>query len=229
MIFMDNPRAIRPVFTPLDAPPFYKKFMVEFNWFPGLSHSQTSRCINSLHAAADSLSLAPTLEVSTRSNDNLGRALSAFNLSLSMGGIEAPIECFFQGSKVFEHGGPYSDLYHATAHDAKTDPRIKQSGSITGFEMVGRRYPIYPRTSFYDHLYIRVLFENPNLLDAASKYASFTDIAFNPKKSLNCQAQSLAICVALANIGLIEQYAMDPDSWFLAQTNHDDTQQSLGI
>ena len=37
----------------------------------------------------------------------------------------------------------------------------------------------------------------------------FTDIAFNPKKSLNCQARSAALYVALARDGITEPWALD--------------------
>ena len=36
------------------------------------------------------------------------------------------------------------------------------------------------------------------------EYAGFTDIEFNPKKSLNCQARSCALYVALTQSGTVD-------------------------
>ena len=63
-----------------------------------------------LHEAAKSKGYFPLLEVSTKSEVVLGQRLSAFNLKAKSDMIgEIPLECAFQGSKVFENGGPYTD------------------------------------------------------------------------------------------------------------------------
>lgn len=52
------------------------------------------------------------LEVSTKSTNPTGVALSAFNLKFYeiKTDREYPLENIFQSSKVFERGGPYRDL-----------------------------------------------------------------------------------------------------------------------
>ena len=40
-------------------------------------------------------------------------------------------------------------------------------------------------------------------------YDSFTDIEFNPKKSLNCQAKAAAIFIGLTNAGIIDDALKD--------------------
>ena len=61
----------------------------------------------------------------------------------------------------------------------------------------GERWPLEPKTAFYDWLYIRLLRQRDHTEDDLAKYQSFTDIEFNPSKSINCQARSCALFVAL--------------------------------
>ena len=62
------------------------------------------------------------------------------------------MECAYQGSKVFERGGPYTDLYSVDVRTAKRDPRLKESGRLTGFLFEGFKFPLEPKTVFYDWL-----------------------------------------------------------------------------
>lgn len=50
------------------------------------------------------------LEISTKSQSELGRKLSAFNLEYIINNKKYPLECVFQSSKVFENGGPYREF-----------------------------------------------------------------------------------------------------------------------
>ena len=67
--------------------------------------------------------------------------------------------------------------------------------------------PLIPKTAFYNWLYINALLENPELAQKVLEYDAFTDIEFNPGKSLNCQAEAAALFVALNRQGLIDQCA----------------------
>src|SRR5438067_12545803 len=92
------PRANRPICVPLSGAPRVGTVEVEFDWFPGFALVQQQRSIASLHDAARSLGYASTpLEISTRSTEELGCALSAFNLRVphpTLGVI--PLESAFQ-------------------------------------------------------------------------------------------------------------------------------------
>ena len=59
---------------------------------------------------------------------------------------------------------------------------------------------------FYDFLYINALISNPDLCERVMGYDTFTDIEFNPKKSLNCQARAMAIFVILKKNNLLKDY-----------------------
>lgn len=190
--------------------------IVEFEWFPGLSVSQKQKSIRSLHAAAGKRNLLNLLEISTKSEAHLGVALSAFNLHMTTaGGRVASIESIFQGSKVFKDGGPYLDLLEMPSRAAKTDPRLQSSGVLTGFRLKGRDWGLQPTTAFYDWLYLTALRQSPKLADSLMDYDGFTDIEFNPERSLNCQAASAALFVALKRRDILDAAMETPES-FLA-------------
>ncbi|WP_409563739.1 DUF6977 family protein, partial [Klebsiella pneumoniae] len=97
---------------------FVKTELVEFKWFPGMSVSQKQKSIDSLHEAAKTNlpNVDKILEISSKSRDSLGIALSAFNLSFTTLKHQRTltIECAFQGSKVFQRGEPYTDMFAMT-------------------------------------------------------------------------------------------------------------------
>jgi hypothetical protein len=209
--------ATRPVFVPAPSKsPPVNEIDVDFIWHAGLSPSQVRKSIASLHEAAERKGIAPCLEISSKSPAELGNSLSAFKLL-----VEAPgqpsisVECAFQGSKVFERGGPYTDLYERTSREAKTDDRLHTSGRIVAFRYFGEEFPIVPATAFYDWLYLQALSQNPHLADQLMAYAGFTDIVFNPAKSLNCQARAAALYVAARQLGVVEKMVADRD-YYLA-------------
>ncbi len=109
------------------------------------------------------------------------------------------VESAFQSSKVFENGGPFKDLLAKTSKEAKKDVRLKESGKLIAFEFSGKRWKLEPKTLFYDWLYINALSTEMNrtIADEITNYNAFTDIEFNPQKSINCQARSAALYVSL--------------------------------
>jgi len=200
--------AMRPVFVPGKRKNEADVYMTEFQWNSGLSVSQKRKNINALHEAhRRRFPESKVLEISSKSENPLGVALSAFNLKMAVPGLEqrVPLECVFQGGKVFSAGGPYTDLYNGTARDAKRDPRLRSSGMIKGFWFDGKSFPLVPRTAFYNWLYVNALMENPQLAGELIQYDGFTDIEFNPDKSMNCQAEAAALYVTLARKNLLEQ------------------------
>lgn len=125
------------------------------------------------------------------------------------------VECAFQGSKVFDQGGPFTDLFNASARDAKRDDRIKASGKLRKFHFDGHDWALAPPTAFYDWLYISALKVHPDLASRLQNYQAFTDIEFNPEKSINCQAYSVALYRALQMEGLLDRATVSPAT-FLA-------------
>ena len=209
--------ASRPIYIPsVNTESLIDAKEVEFKWFPGLSISQKQKSINSLHIAAkDQLDLKNILEISSKSESPLGVELSAFNLQLaSQNNIKASVEVFFQGSKVFSEGGPFTDLYLKTSREAKKDSRLKESGNLVEFNFEGKSWPLKPNTLFYSWLYINALEQNKPLANDLLQYDAFTDIEFNPNKSINCQAASAAIYKSLVTKLLIKE-AMESSEKFI--------------
>lgn len=197
--------ARRPVFIPsASGPPYFVEVAVDFKWFPGMAVTRKQMSIESLHCAArDDYNIHPLLEVSSRSSDPLGRALSAFRLTLKLGdGRETTVESAFQGSKVFSGGGPFVDLYNSDGSTARRDPRVRDSGDLIGFEFDGQPWPTAPVHGFYEWLYNLGLERSGFAHDQLETYAGFTDIEFNPKRSWNCQARAVARRQGLLRAGL---------------------------
>lgn len=207
--------ASRPVFIVTNDNKFCRKLNVEFEYFNGFSEKQQRRSIHSLHNEFNKIYPEKrVLEISSKSENELGVRLSAFNLFIkTKSGKEFSVESAFQASKVFENGGPFIDLLLVTSKQAKKDERLKSSGRVIAFKYGERVFPTEPKTYFYNWLYINALHLYPQLAMDILKYEAFTDIAFNPQKSINCQAEAAAIFVSLYKQGLLEKALKDKDSF----------------
>lgn len=208
--------ATRPVFIPADQPNVgVKELMLDFKWYPGMAKVQKQKSIQELHIAANRNGYNPILEISSKSKEDLGVKLSAFNLCITtkLKNTVFTVETAFQGSKIFERGGPYKDLIGMDSRAAKNDLRLRESGNLIGFEFFGKEFPLTPRTFFYDWVYINALQQNRELSILVRDYAGFSDIEFNPDKSINCQAYSAALYLSLCNNEKLEQALVSPESF----------------
>ena len=209
--------ATRPVFvTRTEGRELVQVSPVTFQWHPGLSVSQKQKSIASLHAAArEQLGISRVLEISTKSPQPEGVALSAFKLGYvcKRTGQWVSAESAFQGSKVFEHGGPFHDLYYVNSRAAKAFFKERNLGRLIAFSFYGQQWPTEPKTVFYDWLYLKCLSANEELLTIVQNYDAFTDIEFNPKRSLNCQAYAAALFVSLSRRDLAGPWLRDPESF----------------
>ena len=199
--------AERPIYIPkYDSDLLVETKLVEFNWFPGMAPVQKQKSINSLHESAKTSGIAShPLEVSSKSLNSLGVQLSAFNLRVKTEKYnrEFTVESAYQSSKIFENGGPYKDLLFSPSIISKKDPRLKESGNIIGFEFFGVQWKLEPKTAFYDWIYLNALRKNLHAIEELDNFDAFTDIEFNPKKSINCQAYSVALFKSLQGRGLL--------------------------
>lgn len=200
--------AKRPIFIPTspDSSELFTEEIVDFQWVPGLALSQGQKSAMNLHnAAKDALGINKILEISTRSNVTLGLQLSAFNLEKSVGNNKFSVETIYQSTKVFENGGPFTDLLTGKSIDAKTDLRLKNSGKLLHHEYQGEIWPLTSSPNIYDVIYISALLEF-NRRKEILEFQAFSDIAYNQnslkhksRKSFNCQARSVAIYFSLVN------------------------------
>lgn len=208
--------AKRPIYIPQKTGElFVRTEYVEFQWYPGMAIVQKQKSINALHEAAISqgLCLRP-LEVSSKSILLIGVMLSAFNLKvITQKGNVFTVESAYQSSKVFEGGGPYKDLLFADSRQSKKDGRLRDSGRLIGFEFFGDKWSLEPRTAFYDWLYINALHKNETAIEELRSFDAFTDIEFNPDKSINCQAYSVALYRSLEWRNLIRDAVSDKQTY----------------
>ncbi len=227
--------ATRPIFIPsLGGPLLVSTKHVEFQWFPGMAMVQSRKSIASLHTEAKRLlDVDGVLEISSKSPTELGVSLSAFNLMIRTVKHEREfsLECAYQASKVFERGGPFVDLLNVKSIDAKRDPRLNQHGRLIKFRFFGADWPLVPRTAFYDWLYINALHKRPDLAEQVLTYRAFSDIAFNPERSINCQAYAAALYVSLSDRGLLTEAMLKDQETYLSVINtgsvsnaHEDTE-----
>lgn len=199
--------AQRPVFIANNKKPYCRMFIADFEWNGGFAKTQAQKNIAAMHKAyMKTYPNGKTLEISSKSENELGVQLSAFNLMKKIPSADktVPLECVFQAGKVFSGGGPYTDLLEVSPKDAKRDDRLRSSGRIIGFRFDGIDYPSEPKMAFYDWMYYLALKENMQLFTEILSFDAFTDIAFNPAKSLNCQAQSAARIVGIIRTGNID-------------------------
>lgn len=198
--------AERPVFVPFgEVEHLVEEVQIEFEWNPGFAPVQKKKNVLAMHESARMRGLYPLLEVSSKSEELLGQRLSAFSLKIETAIGAISIEAAFQGSKIFEKGGPYTDIYGKDSHSAKKDVRTRESGHLIGFDFFGQKWPLIPKTSFYDWLYLTALSPHQDYLKKLYKYKGFTDIEFNPQKSINCQARTCALLVSLLKLGALNE------------------------
>jgi len=205
--------ANRPIFLSTNNPKqLFKERNIEFKFYTGFSLSQKSKSIQSLHQSAKQSGVENILEVSTKSNHKIGWDLSAFNLMIDFdNNKQISVECAFQGSKVFEGNIQYKDIYLKQSIEAKKDKRVRASGKIIGFNFRDKFWNNEPKTAFYDWIYINALYKQPHITKELLNYTVFSDIEFNPKRSINCQARTCAVFVSLVRLGLIEEALSSKD------------------
>ena len=169
------------------------------------------------------------LEISSKSQEAVGINASAFNLKLrTENGFCASVESFYQGSKIFENGGPFDDLYQKSSLESKKDQRLKSSGDLKSFLFEGEKWEI--NEHFYDWLYLNALTQNKELSEKIIQYDAFTDIEFNPKKSFSCQAKTVALYIHLRKNKNLDAVIASPDEfirYFLKSNNNESSQLDL--
>jgi hypothetical protein len=213
--------ASRPIFvSEPDNNNYIKEVDIDFKWYPGMSITQKQRSIDSLHKSAEQKGYSPILEISSKSKNQFGVLLSAFNLKLKITeDMITTVETTYQGSKIFEKGGPFTDLYKKKSKEAKKDNRLYNSGNLIGFELNGKRWKLQPLTAFYDWIYLNALYQNEDLANELIKYKAFTDIEYNPEKQYSCQARSAAYFVSLNKLSLLSYYLSSEENFLMLYQN----------
>ena len=91
---------------------------------------------------------------------------------------------------------------------SKRDKRLYNSGDLKAFRYQNEDFPLIPKTVFYDFIYIAAVKNSftADEIKEISGYDYFTDIEFNPAKSINTQARAAAMIRLL-----LDEYGELPD------------------
>ena len=195
---------------------FVSETEIQFDWRSPYTYGKeaTQRNIACLHSEICDLcqtDYEDILEVSGASTLDIGRQLSAPNLTALRkradqmhGSKKRSVEALYQGSKVFEKGGPHHELYNYTGLAAKKKLREKTLGGIIGFNYEGVEFACDPKDAFYNWLYCSILCDEKNRELSETiindyEFFGYTDIFFNHETQKACQARALAIFLGMAN------------------------------
>lgn len=216
--------AERPVYKYCLDKTYCKEVNIEFIYNKGFAPSQKLKNIAALHNSYKKIFPEErVLEISTKSPIELGYKLSAFNLQLRLNnGKKVAVENVFQSSKVFESGKQYLDLLDCSPLEAKKDERLKNNGNVISFVFDGLSFQTEPKDYFYNWIYISALNQNKQFYNELLEYDAFTDIEFNPKKSLNCQAAAVARFVGLYKSNMLVSALKNPNEFLNIVYRKDD-------
>ena len=171
---------------------------VDFKWHAGMAPSQKKKNIMELHKAAVRFKLFNILEISSKSDIEVGRRLSAFNLYVEINGENRPLESVYQSAKVFRSSGPFPEVSFLSPREAKKFIKNLFNEDLIYFQLGEEKYSIHPKNAFYDWLYLRAIYPHRDWILKNVHYDGYTDIEFNPNRSLNCQARAFASFFALS-------------------------------
>ena len=163
-------------FTPLERPPF----------------------VTEHHHPAGPPAGLRVLEISSRSQDQLGQRLSAMHLRAAGpdGDRGLPVESVYQAAKCYGAGGP-DERPSRNGFDAKRHDRERQSaGPLRGFHHRGTFWPAASGSAFYDRLWIQAA-AAAGARGELTRYDAYTDQFHRPGRTLACQARSAAMLVGL--------------------------------
>ena len=141
--------AERPVFIPRKRAWLRYRGRSEHTMGVGLCTVQKKKNVKALHDAAASNGLAPLLEISTKSDVVAGQHLSAFYLKVKTEIGEVPLECAYQGSKVFEgKRGPIQTSFKSMRGPRSETRACKHPALCSGSNSKGIHSPSRPRPYF---------------------------------------------------------------------------------
>lgn len=192
--------AARPVFLTNQNKPYFSEYNVNFVYNNGFAPCQKKKNIIAIHNAFHKdNSDKKVLEISSKSFDEIGVKLSAFNLMLYVEslGKSMPVEIMYHSGKIYKDSGRHLEILNMTPKESKKYLYQNKFGLIEYFVFENQRVEVDDFCDFYNWLYIKALLENEYISSELLKYEAFTDVEYNPSRSKNCQARSAAMFVSL--------------------------------
>ena len=209
--------ATRTICFPISGYPYCKEQPVTFTWIKGSKRQNIRAVHDAVHTTDPDVSI---LEVSSASVQPEGEAVSSLRLLLRLDSVaqDVPISTVFEAAKVFEHGGPFTDLLTCEPPKVHKDTRLRTSGELLRYSLEGNEYPTEPyMDSFFEWLYCRALKQFPEKAEPLSRYNAFSDIAAaaDSKKYYGDSSRAAAIYVGLAAAGKLS--CIDSYESFIAE------------
>ena len=150
----------RTIFAPSAIAPYYTEIIVDIDSEFSFEKSSLGNNIRLVHEEFRKMypDLPKPLEISTATYQKpQGMWLSAYRIKKNADGNSYPFESVYQGSKVFENGGPYRAIFRDLPANAKRNPSLRNSGKLTGYEFKEGEITIKAskeqREAFYNYLY----------------------------------------------------------------------------
>ena len=209
--------AVRKIYLSIPEYPYTKEISVTFPWSNGSKHQNVQAVLDTFH---DVYPDVPALEVSLASSQPEGIHAAAMKLPLHLAGLglDVPVGIVYEASKVFENGGPYTDLLQCSRQKVSKDARLQQSGKCIGYRLEDMDFPAEPhRYAFFNWLYACALRQNPETAENILKFGAFSDLELgSTKKDRNSPARAAAVYAGLAAAGKLD--CLDSYEAFAAQT-----------
>lgn len=209
--------AVRKIYLSLPEYPYAKEVSVTFPWSNGSKHQNIQAVLDTFH---DVYPDVPALEVSLASSQPEGVHAAAMKLPfhLAASGQDVPVGIVYEAAKVFENGGPYTELLQCSRQKVQKDARLQQSGKCIGYRLEDTEYPTEPHPyAFFNWLYGCALRQNPEKAEDILKFGAFSDLELgSTKKDRNSPARAAAVYAGLAAAGKLD--CLDSYEAFVAET-----------
>lgn len=196
--------ANRPIFIPKTNSIGVQTKNIDFTWHAGMATSQKQKSIRSLHESAIREGhIERILEISTKSEIELGKKTSAFSLFIETKNGVFPLESVYHASKIFPVVGAQKDWMKLSARQAKKESQKFQElyGKPIGFCIDDIEYFEKSYKLGFTYMYFQAL-KLQEKINELCFFDAFTDINFVPRKGGNCQAHAAALFVSMRQNGL---------------------------
>ena len=204
--------ANRPIFIPKTKSLGVQTKNIDFTWHAGMATSQKQKSIRSLHErAVREGSVERILEISTKSEIELGKKTSAFSLFVETKNGVFPLESVYHASKIFPVVGAQKDWMKLSARQSKKESQKFQElyGKPIGFRIYDTEYFEKPYNLGFTYMYFQSLKLKKEELNQLCFFDAFTDINFVPRKGGNCQAHAAALFVSMRQNGLQKPWEIE--------------------
>ena len=96
---------------------------------------------------------------------------------------------------------------------------------LIGFEYLSETWPLDPPAALYDYIYLQaitqLLSQHPEAGNELAVFEAFTDVEFNPKKSLSCQARTCSLFIGLGGLEPVRRLLADPSAFRAHLVKHE--------